>query len=1137
MKKISVWAIACCCALGVRAATVTTEGTVLTIDVDDGESYTNSTALASPITEVVKTGAGTAVFTAASANFAGTINVNAGTAQFTVLDAYGTGPINVADGAAMVVSHNYTEQLITAVKGTVTIAGAGPDGNGALLFTGAGNADQIFQKVVLSANATWGGRRCGARTVDFGGHELTWCGVNLMALDSHWQNFGGLVHRGSSTITFQNAPTFDASCTNGLITLASSGGISFWTISVKIPFSLKVESDAVLVANAGSGEWAGPIEVASGGELMLSTGSANRTLTVSGAVTGTGAMRLTGTSAITLSGGANSIAGDLVATNGTVTLKIPGDSSLDVAGALRGNAILKKTGSGRLFVHSASPGFTGSIDVESGLVAFDGTQAETLPNATSLRNVSFVQGGVAPVSGTYTAADYVPDGLVLHYDGIENAGLGLCDLSASIATWKNLAASGAACDLSLPSFVTPRMNSFLAGVASTTDKTGLFPTIATVPGISNNGTGPITLELVMYNAGWKFTDNYNNLQSLVGTPYGTVGYRFSQWDGHYFQTLATTTQTHLYNMCMGVSASSPHTYTAQLGIGVADFWVDGANMKGKGKWGTNDYTANRRTDWAFFTNPRADIRVYAIRVYSRALTANERAVNRALDALRFQGTSLPASVLLATSDIPSQIWDGVHDVCPRPVVSNLITRAQLVQGRDYALVYAANAAPGTGSVKVVGIGDYAGWTVTKNFAITRGFTAELAAGADGAATATLAFPASTRARTLYVAGGDRDAGGLTNGWGAVEHLADVPAGSTSLAGAALPAAASGWMYMRFFLTEPASSDGYVTDGLVLHIDGIDNTLAGGVRSHDAGATVLSDLTGNGNDVAVPSYATVTDNAVFSAARTDKGTAGLFPKLEAVAGVDATPSRLTVEIAAKRGTWRYTDNWGNLQTVLTTPLGYTSYRDNYSDGFGVAYRDRQGNNTGQRYYTWRPGVSATDLHTTAARLELGGTSFAIDGRVSYGSFLNHYYENLAMATEYRFFNNLRADITAHAIRLYNRKLTEEELARNARLDAIRFGDGGEMLAASACLANPCAVAAKIRGSLGGAAAELAYAPLDADRSLYVAWGAQDGGALLHPGGRVRFVVLRDERPGAAVRRRGQHARERRAVARRGGHGLV
>ena len=1093
MKKISILAIACCCALGVRAATVTTEGTVLTIDVDAGESYTNSTALASPITEVVKTGAGTAVFNVASADFAGTINVNAGTAQFTVLDAYGTGPINVADGAAMVVSHNFTDQVIAAVKGTVTIAGAGPDGNGALLFTGAGNADQVFQKVVLSANATWGGRRCGARTVDFGGHELTWCGVNLMALDSHWQNFGGLVHRGSSTITFQNAPTFDASCTNGLITLASSGGISFWTISVKIPFSLKVESDAVLVANAGSGEWAGPIEVASGGELKLSTGSASRTLTVSGAVTGTGAMRLTGTSAITLSGGANSIAGDLVATNGTVTLKIPGDSSLDVAGALRGNAILKKTGAGRLLVHSASPDFTGSIDAVAGLVAFDGTQNETLPNATSLKNVSFAQGGMVSVNGTYTAAAYVSDGLVLHYDGIENAGLGLSDLSTSIATWKNLAASGAACDVSLPSWVTPRMNSFYSAVASTSSKTG-SPTIDTVSGLSNTGTGPITLEVVMCNAGWRYTDNYNNLQAVVGTPYGTVGYRYSAYDGHYFQTLANSSQTHLYNLWLGISAATTHTYTAQLGVESPNFWVDGTSMKSKGNWGQNDYTANRRSSFIFFHNPRADIRVYAIRVYNRALTANERAVNRALDALRFQGTALPASLLMATSDVPSQTWDGVHDVCPRPVVSNLITRAQLVQGRDYALVYSANAAPGTGSVKVVGLGDYAGLSTTKSFAITRGFTAELAAGADGAATATLAFPASDRARALYVAGGDRDAGGLTNGWDAVARVADVPAGATSLSGVALPAAASGWMFLRFFLAEPAASDCYVTDGLVLHLDGIDNTLTAGVRSHAADATVLSDLTGNGNDVAVPSFASVTDNAVFSPAVQNKSTAGLYTKLTAVAGVDTPPSRLTTEMAARRGAWQYTDNYGNHQTVFTTPLGNTSYRDIYNDGFGVAYRDRNGNNLGTRSYTWRPsGVRVSDLHTTAARLEVGGASFAIDGKVSRGPFSNHWFENSSMSSEYRFFSNLRADITAHAIRLYNRKLTEEELARNARLDAIRFDGGGEVMAASVCLANPCAVAAKIRNSPGGAAAELAYAPLDADRSLYVAWGAQDGGA--------------------------------------------
>ena len=1095
MKKIAFWVfvVAVAGSATLPAATVTTEGTVLTIDVGADEAYTNSTALASPITEVVKTGAGTAVFTAAAPNFTGTINVNAGTAEFTVRDAYGAGPINVADGAAMVVSHASAGQTALCVRGTVTIAGDGPDGTGALRFTGTGLGDQMFQNVTLSADATWGATRCGALTVDFGGHVLTWKSGNLMALSSHWRNFGGLVSESSSTITFQSAPTFDASCTNGLITLVGSGGISFWDISVKIPFSLKVESSAGIADNAGSGEWAGPIEVASGGELRLYTGSANRTLTVSGAVTGDGAMRLTGTSSIVLSAATNSIAGDLVVTNGTVTLDIPTDTSLEVAGALRGNGTLKKTGMGRLLVHSASPDFTGSIDAVAGLVAFDGTQNETLPNATSLRNVSFAQGGMVSINGTYTAAAYVSDGLVLHYDGIENAGLGLSDLSTSISTWKNLAASGAACDVSLPSWVTPRMNSFYSAVASTSTKTG-SPTIDTVSGLSNTGTGPITLEVVMCNAGWRYTDNYNNLQSVVGTPYGTVGYRYSAYDGHYFQTLANSSQTHLYNLWLGISAATTHTYTAQLGVESPNFWVDGTSMKSKGNWGQNDYTANRRSSFIFFHNPRADIRVYAIRVYNRALTANERAANRALDALRFQGTALPASLLLVTSDVPSQTWDGVHDVCPRPVVSNLITRAQLVQGRDYALVYSANAAPGTGSVKVVGIGDYAGLSTTKSFAITRGFTAELAAGADGAATATLAFPASGRARALYVAGSDRDAGGLTNGWDAVARLADVPAGATSLSGVALPAAASGWMFMRFFLAEPAASDCYVTDGLALHLDGIDNTLTAGVRSHAADATVLSDLTGNGNDVAVPSFASVTDNAVFSPPALDKGTAGLYTKLTAVAGVDTPPSRLTTEMAARRGAWQYTDNYGNHQTVFTTPLGNTSYRDGYSDGFGVAYRDRNGNNLGTRSYTWRPsGARVSDLHTTAARLEVGGASFAIDGKVSDGQFSNHWFENSSMSSEYRFFSNLRADITAHAIRLYNRKLTEEELARNARLDAIRFGGGGEVLAASVCLANPCAVAAKIRNSPGGAVADVAYAPLDADRSLYVAWGAEDGGA--------------------------------------------
>ena len=91
------------------AATVTTNGTEVVIDVPEGETYDYPQTLASPIATVVtKTGKGKATFKTAIASFTGTFNINAGFAEFTVLNAYGKGPINVADGGGMIVSHAST---------------------------------------------------------------------------------------------------------------------------------------------------------------------------------------------------------------------------------------------------------------------------------------------------------------------------------------------------------------------------------------------------------------------------------------------------------------------------------------------------------------------------------------------------------------------------------------------------------------------------------------------------------------------------------------------------------------------------------------------------------------------------------------------------------------------------------------------------------------------------------------------------------------------------------------------------------------------------------------------------------------------------------------------------------------------
>ena len=49
--------------------------------------------------------------------------------------------------------------------------------------------------------------------------------------------------------------------------------------------------------------------------------------------------------------------------------------------------------------------------------------------------------------------------------------------------------------------------------------------------------------------------------------------------------------------------------------------------------------------------------------------------------------------------------------------------------------------------------------------------------------------------------------------------------------------------------------------------------------------------------------------------------------------------------------------------------------------------------------------------------------------------------------YTFFSNIRADVRICAIRLYNRRLTEEEIRHNAAIDAVRFKGAAAPLVAT------------------------------------------------------------------------------------------
>ncbi len=88
--------------------------------------------------------------------------------------------------------------------------------------------------------------------------------------------------------------------------------------------------------------------------------------------------------------------------------------------------------------------------------------------------------------------------------------------------------------------------------------------------------------------------------------------------------------------------------------------------------------------------------------------------------------------------------------------------------------------------------------------------------------------------------------------------------------------------------------------------------------------------------------------------------------------------------------------------------------------------------------WSAGVPAASLHTISA--VFGNSTATCDLRMDAGSSVtlneNGFYSS-SWGTYFALFSNLRADIRIHAIRVYDRLLTDYERARNHQLDRVRF----------------------------------------------------------------------------------------------------
>lgn len=316
---------------------------------------------------------------------------------------------------------------------------------------------------------------------------------------------------------------------------------------------------------------------------------------------------------------------------------------------------------------------------------------------------------------------YVQAQLVAHWDGIDNTmtnGVRFHDPAAT--NWCDL--SGQTNNVWLPTFVSVESNALYSSVVAgkstaaeiNSSKTGLCPTLAKLTGLNHWTNDPaFTVEIVMQRVQWRYTDNYYNLQNVFSTPRGTAGYRFNETNGFYFFGPTSKANLSLMNWSAGVRADAMHTVSTVLGNSLSTdiLRMDGVqntiNMNG-------GYNTGWSTNFTFFGNLRADIRVHAIRVYSRVLTQYELDRNALLDRIRFLGdTGVPFLV----KPVPDQSFDGAHACTPEPVVVDPATEQKLVKGADYALSYAANDRAGYASVTVTGLNAWSGHAVTVPFLI------------------------------------------------------------------------------------------------------------------------------------------------------------------------------------------------------------------------------------------------------------------------------------------------------------------------------------------------------------------------------------------------------------------------------------
>ncbi len=232
-------------------------------------------------------------------------------------------------------------------------------------------------------------------------------------------------------------------------------------------------------------------------------------------------------------------------------------------------------------------------------------------------------------------------------------------------------------------------------------------------------------------------------------------------------------------------------------------------------------------------------------------------------------------------------------------------------------------------------------------------------------------------------------------------------------------------------------EGYVEDGLILHLDAINNT-GEGDSNHSNTSNIWKDLSGSNNDVTLANEHTFSNKELVC--RKKEGQIYSSSK-NAVFNVE--PEDYTIEIVAK---YSKKEEWGWI---------FSLREDSNQKGLQfISYDNEEGGENYQRFGYYEPNGAGTNVKNIDYEDIVGAKfnraiTYKKDSKQLIGYENSKEIERLqtnpailagakARLGGTNWHTRISLNGSIYSVRVYNRELTQEEIENNYRVDQARFG---------------------------------------------------------------------------------------------------